>query len=244
MFDSGIGGISILNQLIHLPIQEFLYFADTVHLPYGEKSVTFLKNRAVEITHYFIKHNIDTIVIACHTSSTAALDHLQKTFPNITFIDMLMPTITAALKVTKTNTIGVMATERSIASHMHKRLLQQKNTHITVIEQACPDLVPLLETSAHTLSVEKAIDSYTAYFKNTNIDTLILGCTHYAFLEKAIAQKLPGIQLISAAQTIAHQALMQSPCITYVTTGDSTTFKNLLARYSTCTTYQVKKEIL
>lgn len=205
-----------------------------------------MQSRANELTQYFTRLNIDTIVIACHTSSTTALTYLQKTFPRITFIDMLSPTITAALHATKTDHIGIIATERSIKSHMHAQLLRQQSSTIQITEKACPLLVPLLEHNADKQTLKKALVSYIAPLKKTTLDTLILGCTHYAFLADIITQELPHVHLISAASVLSHtiEKPHTAPTVTCITTGELDRFNELLQIYCTIPSYSTKKELL
>lgn len=201
-FDSGVGGLSILQKCFNLKAKALVYFADAKHLPYGNKTPEFLLERGIVITKFFLKQNIDTIVVACHTSSATTLNKLKKLFPQVTYIDMLVPTIDMALKKTKSGRIGVMATQASIDSHVHKKLLLDRNSNISVFEQACPDFVPLIEAQASEEKFNVAIKKYLKPLLAKNIDTLILGCTHYAFLEKLIQIQAPTITLISAANCI------------------------------------------
>ena len=205
-FDSGIGGLSILNKCLALKVKALVYFADTKYLPYGNKTPQFLLERSIFITNHFLKQNIDTIVIACHTSSATTLPQLKKLFPQVTYIDMLVPTITIALEKTKSGRIGIMATQASIDSHVHKTLLLDRNLNALVFEQACPDFVPLIETQASIEKLDTAIENYLNPLLKNNIDTVILGCTHYAFLEKIIKKKAPELQLISAANCLTFDA--------------------------------------
>ena len=186
-------------------------------MPYGNKSPEFLIERGIAITAYFLSQNIDTIVIACHTSSATSLPSLKKIFPHVTYIDMLAPTIDVAAKETKTNRIGVMATQTSINSHVHKKLLLAQNSSLFIFEQACPDFVPLVESGASKAECEPAIKNYLAPLIEQNIDTLILGCTHYAFLENWIQELAPKLTIISAASYLeepaTEQALRPTLCI-------------------------------
>lgn len=115
---------------------------------------------------------------------------------------MLMPTIDMAVEKTKSGRIGIMATQTTIDAHVHKKLLLDRNSELLTFEQACPDFVPLIENQASEEKLKKAIKKYLNPLLENNIDTLILGCTHYAFLEKLIQNQVPGMHLISAANCL------------------------------------------
>jgi glutamate racemase len=222
-FDSGIGGLSILTQCLWIKAKEFIYLADTKYLPYGNKTPEFLLERGIRITEYFLSQNISTIVIACHTSSATTLPLLEKLFPHVIFIDMLMPTIEMAQIKTKCNRIGIMATQTSIDSHVHKKLLLAQNSSVLVFEQACPKFVPLIEEQASEKKINTAIHEYLTPLLKKNIDTLILGCTHYAFLEAHIKKQAPHLELISAAGYLkehAPTAIQKKPTIHLKTTQE------------------------
>jgi glutamate racemase len=191
-------------------------------LPYGNKSSEFLIERGKEITNYFLSQNIDTIVVACHTSSATSLPILQKLFPQVMYIDMLMPTIDMALKETKNNRIGIMATQATVDSHVHKNLLLERNLDVQVFEQACPDFVPLIESKAPPKELEKAIKEYLKPLLKESIDTLILGCTHYAFLEEQIQKQAPRLKLISAASCLKglSSSQLKTPLISFKTSTE------------------------
>lgn len=134
---------------------------------------------------------------------------------------MLPPTIDMAIKKTKTGRIGIMATQTSIDTHVHKTLLLEQNSALTVFEQACPDFVPLIENQAPEEKIKKTIQKYLFPLLENKIDTLILGCTHYAFLEKQIQQEALDLNLISAANclTLTTNLNVKPPKITIQATG-------------------------
>lgn len=205
---------------MNLKVKELVYFADSKYLPYGNKTPEFLLERGIFITKHFLKQNIDTIVVACHTSSAATLPQLKNLFPNVTYVDMLIPTIDMALEKTNSGRIGIMATQTSIDSHVHKKLLLDRNSSISVFEQACPDFVPLIEAQASKEQLNTAIKKYLTPLLQNNIDTLILGCTHYAFLEKLIQEQAPELHLISAANClILSSDLTYTPKISIQSSG-------------------------
>ncbi len=180
--------------------RNYLYIADTAHLPYGNKKPDYLIERGRALTRFFISQNITTIIIACHTSSATSLPTLKKEFPQITYIDLIPFTIERAVTQTKTARIGVLATQATINSGIHKKLLLAQNQNVTVIEQACPLLVPLIETDATQEEVAQAIHFYMRPLLEAHVDTVILGCTHYEFLRPQLERYAPSLTFISAAQ--------------------------------------------
>lgn len=230
IFDSGIGGLSILKVLLQSYYTDFVYIADTAYLPYGEKSPEVLIERGHVVTQLFLKQGITTIVVACHTSSATTLPTLQKAYPHVTFIDMLFPTITAACNITKNNSVGVFATAATIKSGVHKILLHSLNPNITVIEQACPLLVPLIENENSTKQeINRTLQSYLAPIIAEQADTLILGCTHYAFLKDFIKELAPQLQLVCADQEAALRFANvpegNKKRVTFLVSGDKAIFK-------------------
>jgi glutamate racemase len=224
IFDSGIGGLSILKTLLDSPISEFVYIADTAYLPYGQQSKETLLERGRVITQLFLDRGITTIVVACHTSSATTLPTLIKKFPQVTFIDMLEPTITKAAQETKNNKVGVFATPATIASHSHKKLFQKAAPEIQVVEQPCPKLVPLIEADNQTELV-KAVHEYLEPMKKAGVDTLILGCTHYAFIADMVQQIAPELQLVSAHKEafglFGQGGQKEEPIVKFVTSGNT-----------------------
>ncbi len=199
IFDSGAGGLSILNALLQLYPFEFVFFADTAHLPYGQKSPDYLLERGKVIARFFLSHNITTVIVACHTFSATVLHLIRELFPTITFIDMLPPTIHAAAYVTRNKKIAVLATSATIESHIHKRLCAQWYPDFLMSEQACPLLVPLIEAdNVDETELKKTVQLYVDFLKIGQQDTCILGCTHYAFIASLVQECVPAVQVISA----------------------------------------------
>lgn len=207
LFDSGIGGLTVLKDLLELPHAEFLYVADTANVPYGQKTPEQILQFSTAITHFLISQKIDALVIACHTSSALALPQLQKTFPTLPIIGTIMQTMMHATKQTKNGRIGIMATQASINSHLHKKELLAISPDLEIFEVACPKLVPLIEAPTRDENLlEQALLEYLTPLIKENIDTLILGCTHYPLLAQEI-QKIIGdhVTLISSGSVIAQE---------------------------------------
>lgn len=173
------------------------------------------------LTRFFISQNITTIIIACHTSSATSLPTLKKEFPQINYIDLIPFTIQRAATQTKTCRIGVLATQATINSGIHKKLLLAHNSQLTVIEQACPLLVPLIETDASQEEIAQAIAHYMNLLLSAGVDTVILGCTHYEFLRPQLEIYAPSIAFVSAAQAhLLEPALLED--FSLISTGSFT----------------------
>ena len=221
VLDSGVGGLSILSALVPFLPVETVYVADAAHLPYGQKTVEFLIDRATAITQFFESLGITTIFVACHTLSATAIATLKKTFPHITYVDLLPLTITRALAVTKNNRIGVMATQATINTHIHQRLISEAMVNTTtLIEQPCPNFVPLIERQASPQECQTAINAYLTPLLAADVDTIILGCTHYPFIQKLLEAKAHHITFISAANSLQkYEQSKTIPHIHFVTTA-------------------------
>jgi glutamate racemase len=208
ILDSGVGGLSVLleirKKLPHIPIH---YIGDSAWCPYGNKTAEQIQSRCFAITEQLIDMGARTIVVACNSATIHAVEALRARYP-ISFIGM-EPAVKPASKLTHTGTIGVLATEASIAGEKFHKLLR---THIhpnglKVITQPCPDFVTLVEQG--TLSgpeVEDAVKRYALPMLEAGADTLVLGCTHYPFLAETIQQVVgPSIQLIDTGEAVARR---------------------------------------
>lgn len=233
VFDSGVGGLSILQALRALPVQEFVYCADTAHLPYGEKSPEQIKHLTQRAVAFLYAHNIDALVIACHTASANAYDAVQTTYPTLPIIDVLTPVVHAATRNATHSTIGIIGTQATIASKLHEKKIHIKLPHARVINQACPLLVPLIEKGhTNTPELQNALGTYLNPLIKADIDSLIIGCTHYELIKPLIQEIVgPRVSLLSAAtHTPAYvQPLLEStyvgiPKISYFASGDPLAF--------------------
>ena len=237
IIDSGVGGLSVANGLIHLlPSHNFVYVADAAHLPYGQKSTEYLIERASRITKFLENQGIGTIVVACHTLSATALPFLKELFPHIQYIDLVPPTIDQALHNTKNKKIGIMATSATIASNLHKKLLLQADNSVEVFEQACPLFVQLIEQRATTDQLIPAIYTYLQPLLDEHVDTIILGCTHYPFIQRLLEEAAPQITFISAANAFPHFTTEKSEApvktnVHFVTTASREYVAQAIAAY-------------
>jgi glutamate racemase len=186
VFDSGVGGLSILRAVRSaLPAEELIYVADTGYLPYGEKPVAFIQQRATAISEFLQARGAKAILVACNTATATAIDHLRQRF-ELPFIGV-EPAVKPAAALTRSGVIGVLATGATTASVRLGSLLQRFASGVEVIVQPCPGLVEKVEAAqCETAETLALVQSYVAPLVARGADTLVLGCTHYPFLEPAI----------------------------------------------------------
>ncbi|MBI2775515.1 glutamate racemase [Candidatus Dependentiae bacterium] len=205
VFDSGIGGLTVLQELMNSYAADYFYVADTANLPYGNKTAEQIKLFSAQIVSFLITKQIDVCIIACHTSSAIALDDLHHLFPELKIIGVMNRVCQVAAAQTKTGQIGIIATPATIDRHAHKQMLLSLNNQFSIIEQACPELVPTIEAAKiDREKIKVLLEEYLAPMKTHSIDTLIIGCTHYALIKDEINYVLgDNVTLISADETLA-----------------------------------------
>jgi glutamate racemase len=205
IFDSGIGGLTVVKQLIRiLPDEHLVYFGDTARLPYGTKSEKLIKQFALEDAAFLEQFGIKYLVVACNSASSVAVELLQ-TSRNIPVTGVIEPGVMAALKNTKNKRIGVIGTTATIMSDAYHKKIMEMDPGVKVFGQPCPLLVPLveegwLEDDITRLTVQK----YMAPLLANKIDTLILGCTHFPVIKDLIQDEVgAGIRLIDSGEETA-----------------------------------------
>ena len=205
IFDSGIGGLSVVRQVSKLlPNEKLIYFGDTARVPYGSKSPRVVREFARQDAYFLSDKNVKAMIIACNTASAEALDLLQEEF-DLPIIGVIKPGASFAANVTKNGKIGVIGTYGTIASGAYKTELLSINPSLEVESAACPLLVPLVEEGWESKEVTKEIiGEYLSPLLDKNIDTLILGCTHYPIL-KPLIQEVVGddVVLVDSAEAAA-----------------------------------------
>lgn len=189
VFDSGVGGLTVAREIMrNLPNEDIVYFGDTARVPYGSKSKDNIIRYSRQIIHFLQTKGVKAIVIACNTASALALETVKDEF-DIPIIGVVEPGARAALAVTKTKKIGVIGTEATVRSAMYEKIIQGIEPEVTVLAKACPLFVPLVEEGFKKHHVtDEIIDYYLASLKESDIDALILGCTHYPLLRSKIRE--------------------------------------------------------
>ena len=202
VFDSGMGGLTAVRELIRrLPGEDVVYFGDTGRVPYGSKGADTIVKYARQDVAFLRTFDIKTVVIACGTVSTTALDILTQENP-LPVIGVVEPSAKAAVSATRNGKIGLIGTKTTIASGAYERTVRELMPEAVVTARACPLFVPFVENGRYQPGdplVELLVAEYLAPFKEAKVDTLILGCTHYPLLKDAIAAYLgEGVTLISS----------------------------------------------
>lgn len=203
--DSGVGGLTVVKEALkQLPYEAIYYVGDTARCPYGPRPTEQVKQFTWEITQFLLEKDIKMLVIACNTATAAALEDLKENL-SIPVVGVILPGSRAAIKVTENNNVGIIGTEGTIKSKEYEKAIENKNKDLKVTSLACPKFVPIVESNEYTSSVAKrAVRETLLPFKNSDVDTLVLGCTHYPLL-KPIIQNVMGdeVELIdSGAETL------------------------------------------
>jgi len=207
VFDSGIGGLTVLQKIIELlPKENTIYLGDTARAPYGTKSVETVLRYSFENSEFLVEKGVKLLVVACNTSTAIALDRLRSSL-EVPVIGVIEPGATKALDVTKNKKIGVIGTEATIQSGAYTKALRAKDLKVEVYSRACPLFVPLVEEGwTDNAVVEMTVKVYLGSLKQSGIDTLILGCTHYPLLKKAVRKFLGHtVCLVDSAEEIAKE---------------------------------------
>ncbi|HYY24980.1 MAG TPA: glutamate racemase [Candidatus Udaeobacter sp.] len=207
LFDSGIGGLTVLQKIIELlPKENTVYLGDTARAPYGTKSVETVLRYSFENSEFLVEKDVKLVVVACNTSTAIALDRLKSSL-DIPVIGVIESGVRKALERSRNKKIGVIGTEATIQSGAYTKALRAKDVKVEVYSRACPLFVPLVEEGwTDNDVVEMTVKAYLGSLKQSGIDTLILGCTHYPLLKKAI-RKLMGdaVYLVDSAEEIANE---------------------------------------
>ena len=207
VFDSGIGGLTVLHEIIEtLPKENTVYLGDTARAPYGTKSVETVLRYSFENSQFLVEKGVKIVVVACNTSTAIALSRLEEKL-SVPIIGVIEPGVRRATEGTRNKKIGVIGTEATIQSGAYTRALKAADSKIEVYSRACPLFVPLVEEGwTENSVVQMTVQAYLSGFKQSGIDTLILGCTHYPLLKKAIRKFLgPGVRLVDSAQETAKE---------------------------------------
>lgn len=207
VFDSGVGGLSVLKQLInYLPNEHYIYLGDTARVPYGNKSVSTVQHYSRQATEFFLDNDVKLIVIACNTASALAIDSIQKVAKKIPVVEMIKPASKAAALNSKNSRIGVIGTRATINSEAYTKEIMKHDSfnNMKVFGKACPLFVPLVEEGMINNPATSLIaHEYLDEFQKSEIDTLVLGCTHYPFLHNLITQIMPNVRLIDTGEYAA-----------------------------------------
>jgi glutamate racemase len=209
VFDSGVGGLSVLRHLrTQLSHERLIYLADQTNVPYGSRSLAEIRAFSEAITRYLLELDAKIIVVACNTASGAALTYLRQTFPDVPFVGM-EPAVKPAAQQTKSGKVGVLATTGTFESQRYEALMARFAQEVDVFENPCRGLVDLIESgNLNGTETEALLRTCVTPMLAQGIDTLVLGCTHYPFvrplLEKIVG---PNVTIIDPAPAVARQTI-------------------------------------
>ena len=205
LFDSGIGGLTVLQKIIEvLPRENTVYLGDTARAPYGIKSTETVLRYSFENTDFLVEKDVKLVVVACNTSTAVALERLQEKLA-VPVIGVIEPGVIRALSVSKKKKVGVIGTEATIQSGAYTKALRAEDPSVEVYSRACPLFVPLAEEGWTDNAVaDMTVKAYLGSLRQSGIDTLILGCTHYPLLKNAIRRFMgSGVKLVDSAEEVA-----------------------------------------
>ena len=244
IFDSGAGGLTVLHEcLVTMPHEDFLYLGDGARCPYGPRSRDEIRRFSHEITSYLESTGVKLIVAACNSATAAALPELQERIA-VPIVGVLAPEAHAAVQATRNRRIGVMATEATVASGRYEEAVHALDAGARVVAQACPRLVPLIEAAAPMNELDAAVREYAAQLKDADVDTVILGCTHYPLIRPVLERVFGRATALifsaeetarEVAETLERKGIANDPnregTVRFLTTGSPEEFRALGERF-------------
>lgn len=204
VMDSGLGGLAVvkcLNKL--LPNEDIIFLADNKRMPYGNKAENTIKRYAKENTLFLADKNIKALAIACNTLDSTSHNIIQKHANNKAY-GLILESSKKAIKLSNNKHIGIFATKATINTHIYKKTIKELDKNSKVYEIACPNLASLIELNASKEIIKKELIKYLKKLNGKDVDTLILGCTHYHFLKDILKQLNPKLNIISSAYELAY----------------------------------------
>jgi glutamate racemase len=242
VFDSGVGGLSVLRSIREqMPNENIIYFGDQGHVPYGSRSMEQIQKFSEGITRFLLNHNSKIIVVACNTASAAALKYLRETFSHVQFVGM-EPAVKPAAEKTQTGKVGVLATPATFQGALYASVVERFGAGVELFQDTCPGLVGQIEKGDLESNTTRRIleDALTPMLEK-NIDTVVLGCTHYPFVIPLI-QEIVGerVRVIDPAPAVSRQVrrlleanglvneLGKTGSAEIFTSGDAATMETLL----------------
>ncbi|UVE16987.1 glutamate racemase [Pseudomonas sp. LS44] len=205
VFDSGVGGLSVLGEIRRLlPNESLLYVADSAHVPYGEKTPAFIRERSTAIAEFLLGQGAKALVLACNTATAAAVAELRERYPQLPIIGM-EPAVKPAAAATRSGVVGVLATTGTLKSAKFAALLDRFASDVRVITQPCPGLVERIEAGElNGAATRELLRGWVEPLLAEGCDTLILGCTHYPFIKPLLRELVPeSVSLIDTGAAVA-----------------------------------------
>ena len=216
MFDSGVGGLTVLHELlVSLPNEDFLYLGDTARFPYGDRSSAELERFSVEIAEELLGRGAKLLVVACNSATASAMPALRRRMMETTLgvdvIGVVRPEALQAVATTHTGKIGLLATPATVESGAYEKAIFDADPHVELVAVPCPDLAPMIQAgdvgAAISQAVLDTVRSYVEPLKDAGVDTVILGCTHYPLVSPMLQRFLGrGVRIITSGHALARQA--------------------------------------
>jgi len=244
VFDSGVGGLSVLRAVRdQMPNESVIYFGDQGHVPYGSRSIEQIQSFSEGITNFLLEQNAKIIVVACNTASAAALKYLREKFPDVQFVGM-EPAVKPAAEHTQTGKVGVLATPATFQGALYASVVERFASGVELLQSTCPGLVQQIEQgNLDGIETRKILEDALLPMLEKNIDTVVLGCTHYPFVIPLI-QRIVGdarrVRVIDPAPSVARQTgrlleaggmrsqAQSTGDVRFYTSGDPTVLKSML----------------
>ena len=244
VFDSGVGGLSVLRAMrALLPAENVIFFGDQGHVPYGPRPLGQVRAFSEGITRFLLDEGVKLIVVACNTASAAALTHLRQTFPDVKFVGM-EPAVKPAAETTRTGVVGVLATPATFQGALYASVVERFANGVQLMQDTCPGLVQEIELgNLDGMETRAILESALRPMLDRGIDTVVLGCTHYPFVIPLIEQIVgESVRVIDPAPSVARQverlleaAGTRNPStsrgrVQFYTSGDAAAVKSLLPK--------------
>jgi glutamate racemase len=242
VFDSGVGGLSVLREIRYqIPQENLIFFADQLHVPYGSRPLAEVRKFSESISQFLLDQGVKLIVVACNTASAAALNFLRERFPETPFVGM-EPAVKPAAQGTHSGVVGVLATPATFQGRLYASVLERFANRVTVLQDTCPGLVSQIENGELKSNETRAIlkKALTPMLEN-GIDRVVMGCTHYPFVIPLIQEIVgPHVEVIDPAPAVARQVarvlaargsdihLNDKGKTRYLTSGDPSTFSRMI----------------
>ena len=245
VFDSGVGGLTVLHEcLVTMPHEDFVYLGDHARLPYGPRPLVEVRRFAREIAAYLEGQGVKLLLVACNTATSAALPQLQEEL-SIPVVGVITPEAHAAVQATRNRRIGLMATEATVQAGRYAQLVRALDAGAELVPVACPRLVPLIESDEpFGAETTEAVREYAAPLKAAEVDTVILGCTHYPLIRPVFQRVFGrGVTLVfsaeetarEVAETLARKGIEngvgREGSYRFLTTGEPALFRTLGERF-------------
>ncbi len=245
IFDSGMGGLTVLHEcLVTMPSEDFVYLGDTARFPYGPRPLEELRRFALEIGRYLERQGVKLVIVACNSATSAALPALQARLA-VPVLGVLAPEARAAVQATRNRRVGLLATPATVDSGRYSALVQALDAGVRFFPVACPELASLIESDVpYGAGTVEAVEGYAAGLREADVDTVILGCTHYPLI-RHVFQRAFGrdVTLVfsaeetarEVAETLVRKGIENDPArrgrCRFLTTGDTELSRTLGERF-------------